>query len=123
MKRVEKLTDSEEIVMKAVWDCKKEPTLSDVLDRVNDVYGKRWMPQTVSTFLHKLVIKGYCQLIKNGKLYTYKILIKESEYRRSLYRQHISFWNNNDIVEFVAEMIKNGDLSIDDIEKAKKLAE
>ncbi len=118
MKNFEKLTESEEIVMKAVWDCKKAPVLSDVVERVNGFYGKDWKAQTVSTFLSKLVRKEYCRLVRNGKIYTYIVLVKEADYRRKLYRQHISFWNNNDIVEFVSEMIKNKDLTREDIEKA-----
>ena len=118
IKNFEKLTESEEIVMKAVWDCKKAPVLSDVVERVNGFYGKDWKAQTVSTFLSKLVRKEYCRLVRNGKIYTYIVLVKEADYRRKLYRQHISFWNNNDIVEFVSEMIKNKDLTREDIEKA-----
>lgn len=86
MKNIEKLTESEEIVMKAIWDCKNDPVLSDVVDLVTGVYGKDWKPQTVSTFLSKLVRKDYCKLIRTGKIYTYKVLIKEAEYRRKLYK-------------------------------------
>jgi hypothetical protein len=50
------------------------------------------------------------------------VLIPESVYRRKLYKQHISFWNHNDVVEFVAEMINNKDLTADDIEAAKSSA-
>ena len=122
MKKVEKLTESEELVMKAIWDSKNDPVLSDVVERVNGLYGKDWKPQTVSTFLSKLVRKDYCKLIRNGKIYTYKVLVKEEDYRRKLYRQHISFWNNNDVTQFVAEMIKNNDLTLEDIDEAKKRA-
>lgn len=108
--QIEKLTESEEIVMKAIWICGKEPGLTDVMGVVTEIYHKDWKPQTVSTFLAKLVRKNYIQLKRNGKIYTYKILVPEKVYRRKLYKHHISFWNHNDIVEFVEEMIKNGDL-------------
>ena len=117
--KVEKLTESEEVVMKAIWDCRKEPVLSDVVDRVNGFYGKDWKPQTVSTFLSKLVRKDYLKLIRNGKIYTYKVLVPENVYKRKLYRQHISFWNNNNTVDFIAEMLSNKDLTLDEIEAAK----
>ncbi len=113
--QIEKLTESEEIVMKAIWDCDKEPVLSDVIERVNGHYGKDWRPQTVSTFLAKLVRKNYLKLCRNGRIYTYKILISEGDYRQKLYLQHISFWNNNDICAFITEMIDNGDLTMDDL--------
>lgn len=119
MTKIEKLTDSEEIVMKAVWDCKKEPMLSDVVEIVNGIYGKDWKPQTVSTFLSKLVRKDFLKLQRNGKIYTYKVLVKAEVYRRKLYKQHISFWNHNDIIEFVTEMVKNKDLTLEDIEEVK----
>lgn len=114
---IEKLTEAEEIVMKAVWDAEKEAVLSDVADRVNDFYGRNWKRQTVSTFLSKLVRKNYLKLQRNGKVYTYKILIPEAEYRKKLYSHHISFWNHNNAQELVIEMIQNGDL------KKEKLAE
>ena len=91
-----------------------------MVDRVNGFYGKDWKPQTVSTFLSKLVRKDYLKLIRNGKIYTYKVLVPEAVYRRKLYKQHISFWNHNDVVEFVAEMIHNEDLTPGDIEEAMK---
>lgn len=116
--KLEKLTESEEIIMKSVWDFKKEPMLSDVVERSVGFYGKDWKPQTVSTFLSKLCRKNYLNLQRNGKIYTYKVMVKEADYRRKLYRQHISFWHGNDPVKFIQEMIDNGDV---DKEKLKEI--
>lgn len=103
--------------MKAVWECRKKPALSEVTERVNGIYGKDWAPQTVSSFLRKLVDKKYLELYRNGKIYTYKVLIPESEYKRKAYKQHISFWNHNNVTEFLTEMIRNGDLTKEDLKK------
>lgn len=119
-KKIANLTDSEELVMKSVWDTQKEPVLSEVVDRVNSAYGKDWRPQTVSTFLAKLVGKKFLKLQRNGKIYTYKILVTEEAYKQKLYQHHISFWNNNNICEFVVEMFDNGDLTKEDWEELKK---
>lgn len=115
--QIEKLTESEEVTMKAVWDCRKKPGLSEVNQRVNSIYGKNWKPQTVSSFLRKLVDKNYLELQRNGKIYTYKVLIPESAYKRKAYKQHISFWNHNNVTEFLTEIIQNGDLTKEDLEK------
>lgn len=94
--QIKKLTEGEEMVMKAVWDCRKEPVLSEVLERVNDVYGKDWKPQTVSTFMAKLVQKNYLKLQRNGKTYTYKVLVKEDVYNKEqLKRLYIFLYKNN----------------------------
>ncbi len=119
-KKIANLTDSEELVMKSVWDTGHEPVLSEVVDRVNSAYGKDWRPQTVSTFLAKLVGKKYLKLQRNGKIYTYKILITEEAYKQKLYQHHISFWNHNSMKEFVTEMFDNGDLTKEDWEDLKK---
>lgn len=94
--KIEKLTEAEEVVMKAVWDDRKEPVLSDIVERVNGVYGKNWKPQTVSTFLAKLVRKNYLKLQRNGKIYTYKILIREDAYNKEqLKRLYIFLYKGN----------------------------
>lgn len=118
MAAMEKLTEGEEAVMKAVWDCKDEPTMTEVFDIVTTVYGKDWRQQTVSTFLGKLVRKNYLKLRRNGRTFHYIVLVKEEDYRRKLYRHHIDFWNHEDVVEFIAEMIRNKDLTDEDIKAA-----
>lgn len=52
-----KISDCEEKVLKVVWDCEKEPDLRTVMDTVNEKHGLEWKPQTVSTFLTRLVRK------------------------------------------------------------------
>lgn len=94
--QIEKLTEGEEMVMKAVWDCKKEPVLSEVVERVNGVYGKNWKPQTVSTFLAKLVRKNYLKMQRDGKIYTYKILIKERVYSKEQLKRLYIFLYKSD---------------------------
>lgn len=118
--KIEKLTESEELVMKAIWDCEKEPVLSDVVDRVNGYYGKDWKPQTVSTFLAKLVRKDYLQLCRNGKIYTYKILVPERDYKQKLYKHHIGFWNGNNVDTFLTEMFDNKDLTEENLERLQE---
>ncbi len=105
MKQIEKLTESEEVVMKAVWDCKTPPTLSEVNSRVTSVYGKDWKPQTVSTFFAKLVRKGYLKMLRNGKIYTYDILISEEEYRKKCLK-HLLMFVYNDRIDLLRQHLQ-----------------
>ena len=94
--KIEKLTESEELVMRAIWDNRKDPELKDVAERVNDVYGKSWKPQTVSTFLAKLVRKNYLKMKRTGKIYTYTVLISADMYNKEqLKRLYIFLYQNN----------------------------
>lgn len=105
MKQIERLTDGEEVVMKAAWDCKKSPTLSDMLNRVNGIYGKDWKPQTVSTFLAKLVRKGYLKLVRNGRIYTYDVLISEKEYQKNRLK-HLLMYIYNDKIDLLIQDVQ-----------------
>ena len=64
---LENLTDCEQLVMKTVWDAEEELSLMEVMQRVNDKYHKEWKPQTVSTFLARLVRKGYLRHYRQGR--------------------------------------------------------
>lgn len=94
--QIQKLTEAEEVTMKAIWDCRKEPVLQDVVSRLTEVYGKDWRPQTVSTFLAKLCNKQYLKLQRNGKMYTYKILVSEETYNKEQLKKLFIFLYKND---------------------------
>lgn len=105
MKKIQDLTNGEELVMKSVWDLRKEPVLSEITDHVNNNYREEaWRPQTVSTFLAKLVNKGYLKLQRNGKIYTYKVLVTEEQYRKKLLNHMLHFWYQGDVDKMVDEI-------------------
>ena len=54
----EKLSESEEIVMRCLWDSREPMRLSDVITACEG-YGHYWKAQTVSTFLLRLIQKNY----------------------------------------------------------------
>lgn len=103
---MEKLTNSEELVMKAIWDLKKEPVLSEIYNYLVEQYNIDWKAQTVSTFLGKLVRKKYLKMKRNGKIYTYKPLIKEEAYKKHIFMCIINFWYSGNKKEFICD-IKN----------------
>lgn len=65
--------------------------MSDVVEVVTQCYKKDWKPQTVSTFLAKLCNKKYLKLQRNGKIYTYKILVSKDNYNRQQLKKLCDF--------------------------------
>ena len=84
---MEKLTTCEELVMKTIWDASEELSLTEIMQRVNEKYHKEWKPQTVSTFLARLVRKGYLQYYRKGRVFFYQTI--EGSRRRSLWSSGI----------------------------------
>lgn len=119
--KLEKLTDCEELVMKTVWDAEEELSLMEVMARVNDKYHKDWKPQTVSTFLARLVKKGYLKHYRQGRVFFYQILVPLDVYKGQLTSDYVAFWNHNNADEFLCALSEGRPLRVDEIERIQKL--
>ena len=117
--KFERLTECEEVVMKTVWDSDEELCLMEIMDKVNKKYNREWKPQTVSTFLAKLVRKGYVAHYRQGRQFYYKILVPLKEYKGKLTNEYIKFWHHENADEFLRALMKERDLRPDEIEGIK----
>lgn len=99
--KLEHLTDCEQLVMKTIWDAAEELSLMEIMQRVNDRYSREWKSQTVSTFLARLVKKGYLGSYRAGRVFFYKILIPMEEYRKQLTQDYLTFWYPGNEDEFL----------------------
>ena len=118
---LENLTDCEQLVMKTVWDASDELSLMEIMQRVNDKYHKQWKPQTVSTFLARLVRKGYLRHYRQGRVFFYQILVSLEEYKGQLTNDYVSFWNHDNADEFLCALIQERPLRQDEIERIQTL--
>lgn len=102
---IKALTESEKVTMKCVWDLGDGTRLAHILALANDKYGKEWKSQTVSTFLGKLVLKGYLEQFRDGGYYCYRILISKRAYRCHELAKELQFWNDGDANMFAEELL------------------
>lgn len=119
--KLEKLTDCEELVMKTVWDAEEELSLMEVMSRVNEKYKKNWKPQTVSTFLARLVKKGYLRHYRQGRVFFYQILVPLDTYKGQLTNDYVNFWNHSNADEFLCVLAEERPLREDEVERIQKL--
>lgn len=119
--KLEKLTDCEELVMKTVWDAEEELSLTEVMTRVNEKYKKNWKPQTVSTFLARLVKKEYLRHYRQGRVFFYQILVPLEKYKGQLTNDYVNFWNHSNADEFLCALTVERPLRGDEIERIQKL--
>lgn len=118
---MEKLTSAETIVMKTIWDAEEELSLSDIVERANANYDKSWKPQTVSTYLAKIVQKGFISMRRSGRRILYDVLIKEEDYRKVQTQQFIEFWNQGSVRKFLESFYKDRTVTKEEIEDLKEL--
>lgn len=117
---IKALTESEKVTMKCVWDLGDGTRLAHILALANDKYGKEWKSQTVSTFLGKLVLKGYLEQYRDGRYYCYRILISERAYRCHELAKELQFWNDGDATLFAEELLDENTFTPEQREALKK---
>ena len=115
-----KLTDSEEIVMKCIWDLGDGVKLSQIVERANEAYHASWKSQTVSTFLSKLVTKEYVEMYREGQYYHYHILVTADDYKKFILADHIKFWNNQNTCDFIVELLGTTEFTAEEVAKLKE---
>lgn len=55
----QELSKCEGMVMKTIWSSEDILTMQEITTKVNALFHKTWKTQTVSTYLARLVKKGY----------------------------------------------------------------
>lgn len=104
--QLENLTACEQLIMKTVWDAERELGLMEITQSVNEAYHKDWKPQTVSTFLARLVKKEYLESHRQGRVFYYRILVPQKDYVREAAEQFIAFWHQGSVEAFLASLKK-----------------
>lgn len=97
------LTESESVIMRAVWDYEEDLSVPDLIEAINERYGKDYARTTVVTFLLKLSEKGFARTYRRGKLsYVCKMVSKE-DYRKILTQNLVNDWYGGDVQEMMKD--------------------
>ncbi len=117
------LSDCEQMVMKCIWDSGEELGVKELMEIVNQKYDKTWKLQTVSTFVARLVKKGYLDMYRKGRTFFYRPLLKEEEYKGTLMKGYVQFWNRGSAAEFIACLCESLELSDHEKREIKEVVE
>lgn len=121
--RAKEITECEKVVMKCVWDNENDLSMQQITELVNTRFGKDWKTQTVSTFLARLVKKGYLQMYRKGRCFFYSPLVDKDEYKDDVLKDYVQFWNGGSMSAFVSGLFSKKMMSQEEREKIKKQIE
>ena len=88
------LSKCEGMVMKVIWGSGDVLTMQEITVKVNDLFQKTWKTQTVSTYLARLVKKGYLSMERQGRLFYYHPLIAEEDYAQGEIAKCMDMWGD-----------------------------
>lgn len=103
---MEELTNCEVLVMKVIWHSEEVLSIQEITRAVNAAYDKDWKVQTVSTFLSKMVKKGYLDMQRKGRYFFYYPLVTESEYGDQEIKKCVELWGDGKIDGLLAAFTK-----------------
>ncbi len=121
MERDTHITNCECCVMKVIWARDEEPGLREVMAEVNERFNKEWKIQTVSTFLTRLVKKGYLTMERRGRVFYYFPAISESEYAKRETAKCVDFWGNGKVSQILMAYMEEHELTAEDKEEILEL--
>ncbi len=109
----------ERLVMKTIWDSTEEMALQEIMDKVNEENGKKWKPQTVSTFLARLVRKGFLTAYRRGRYSYYQPVVSKEEFWKTTMNENARFFAKGDMANMVCQLCEDM-LTKDDADRLKK---
>ena len=117
MKKIPDISESEHQVMKVVW--KHNPiTGTEIINRLMKTTD--WKPNTIKTFINRLLNKGAIGYEKSGRGYSYHPLMEEADYYKNESRLFLNRIFGGSLKPMLATMVENDDLSLEDIEELKR---
>lgn len=109
----------ERLVMKIIWDSTEDLALQEVMNKVNAENGKDWKPQTVSTFLARLVKKGFLNSYRKGRYTYYQPRVSKSEFWKATMQENAYFFAQGDAAAMACQLCDDV-LTEEDIKRLKE---
>ena len=116
-----KISDSELEVMKILWE-KGAITSPEIIEEISKSIN--WSKTTIKTLITRLVNKGAVEQIKKeGKLYIYKPLITEEEYKKSENETFLSKLYKGSVSNMLLNFASENLISKDDLKRILEIIE
>jgi predicted transcriptional regulator len=112
-----KLTDTEEQVMKYIWRIEKG-YMKDILDEFPE---PKPAATTLATLLKRMIDKGYVAFNQHGSNREYYPLVKKAEYFTKHLNGLIKNYFNDSASQFASFFTTEADLSEKDLEELRKI--
>lgn len=118
MSALPQITEAEFEVMKIVWKYAPIST-NEITEKLEKT--TTWNPKTIQTLIKRLVTKGALSYEKQGRVFVYTPLVKESEYIDQKSNSFLKRYYNGDITAMLSTYIENDKLSEAEIDTLRTL--
>jgi len=120
MKKIPRISESEWVVMKAIWS-ENPITANRIVENLSGTCS--WSPKTIKTLLNRLVQKGAVGFKSEGRVYNYYPMIEEAVFVKEESRTFLKRVFGGALKPMLATLVESEDLSKEDIEDLKRILE
>jgi len=113
------ISEAEYQVMKSIWSAGIPLNTNEVVERL-EVFTS-WKPKTIHTLLSRLVKKGALQYKKDGRVFVYTPLVKESDILAKENDNFLNRFYGGALDSMVVNLLEQDKLSDDDILALREL--
>ena len=121
MLKENKLTNSQLLIMKCVWDHGEDISYQELMEVLAKRFGKVYHRSTLVTFLQQMEDKGYLTTHREGRFAYVHALMPEEEFQKEHAKEETDFWFCGKASTFLAALYQSGGLSAEDAEKIRRL--
>ena len=115
------LSACETVIMKAIWDEEEDISIPNLIEVLRTKWGKDYARTTVTTFLTKLVAKGYVRTYRKGKLSYAHAVRSEEDYRTKLAANDRDFWFGGKISSLISALCSDRKLTASEADEIRKI--
>jgi BlaI family penicillinase repressor len=116
---IKELTKAEEQIMQILWQL-KEAIVKDIIEQMPE---PKPAYNTVSTVVRVLEGKGFVNHRAYGNSHVYFTTVKEADYKKFTFDKMMKNYFSNSYQSLVSFLIKEKNLSIEELEELTQLAE
>ena len=113
------ISEAEYQVMKSIWSADIPLNTNEVVERL-EVFTS-WKPKTIHTLLSRLVKKGALQYKKDGRVFVYTPLVKESDILAKENDNFLNRFYDGALDSMIVNLLEQDKLSDDDILALRKI--
>ncbi|GKX27548.1 beta-lactamase repressor [Vallitalea longa] len=118
-KNIPNISNAELEVMKIIWN--ENPITSEEI--ICSLANKKRNPQTIKTYITRLVNKKAVSYSRLGRNYLYYPIITKSEYVKSANKSFLKNLYDGAVDKLVYNFIDQEDLAVEDIDRLQKVLE
>jgi len=117
--KFQKMSESEQEIMRFIWAAGDSVSSAAILEDLKTI-NKDWKPNTVLTFLARLIEKGILTSVRHGRTNEYIPLVTESEYKQFETRSFLNAVHDGSVKNLITALYERNDLTADEIEDLRK---